>query len=85
MPHFLEAGDNNLSAKHATAVTPSDSVDLVEAARAIYLGVGGDVKLTTLGGDVVTFVGLAGGVVHPITAIRIWSTGTTASSIVRLA
>lgn len=64
------------------AVTPNDSTDLTTPGRGLYVGVSGDVKVTTVGGDALTFVGLAAGVVHPIMAKRVWSTGTTATSII---
>ena len=70
-------------AMNAVAVTPSDSADLTYTSRGVYAGAaGGDLRVTLLGGDTVTFVGLAGGVIHPICATRVWSTGTTATNIV---
>lgn len=69
-------------AQNAFSVAPNDSADLSAITRGVYVGVEGDVKLTTEEGDTVTFVGLAGGIIHPIRAKRIWSTGTTATSIV---
>lgn len=66
----------------AVAVTPSDTVDLARGAtKGIYLGGGGNVKVDLANGDSVTFTGLAGGVIHPISAKRVWATGTTATSI----
>lgn len=69
-------------ARNAFAVTPHDTNELTAHTRGIYVGVTGNVKVTTSGGDAVTFVGLAAGVIHPIRAKIIWSTGTTATSIV---
>jgi hypothetical protein len=66
---------------HAAAVTPSDSNDLASNTRGIYVGTGGDVKVTMAGGQQVTFKNLTGGMIHPICAVRIWSTGTTATDI----
>lgn len=66
------------------AFTPaqSDSVDMAIATRAIYVGVSGDIKLNTVGGETVTFVGVPQGTFLPVRASRIWSTGTTATSLV---
>jgi hypothetical protein len=75
-------GLSSIPALNGFAVTPSDSVDLAAASRGIYVGVSGNVKVTTLNGDAVTFVGLAAGIIHPIAASRVWSTGTAATSIV---
>lgn len=69
-------------AVNAFAVTPNDSTDLATATRGIYAGGAGDLKVTTLGGDTVTFVGLAAGVIHPIRVARVFATGTTATNIV---
>jgi hypothetical protein len=69
---------------NASAVTPSDSTDLTDTSRGLYVGVSGDVKVTMAGGAAVTFVGLAAGVIHPIRASRVWSTGTTATSIIAI-
>jgi len=70
--------------RNAAAVTPSDVADLASTARAFYVGGAGDVKLTTANGDTVTLVGLAAGIPIPITAQRIFATGTTATSIVAI-
>lgn len=67
----------------AVAVTPSDSVNLATPSI-VYVGVGGSVKVTTAQGDDVTFAGLIAGTVIPVQVIRVWSTGTTASSLVRI-
>lgn len=67
---------------YAVAVTPSDDTDLTSACRGIYVGGTGNVKATLVGGEDITFVALVAGVLHGIRATRIWSTGTTATSIV---
>ena len=66
----------------AVAISPDDATDIATVSRAIYVGASGNLKVTLLGGEDITFVGLAAGVFHPIRATRIWSTGTTATSIV---
>jgi hypothetical protein len=83
MPDFRFSKENvTTPITHAFAVTPHDTNELTNQTRGIYVGVSGDVKVTTIDGDAVTFVGLASGVIHPIMAKIIWSTGTTATSIV---
>ena len=65
--------------------SPSDTVDLENFTRGIYVGGSGNVKVTMAGteGDIdLTFVGLAAGIIHPIIAKRIWFTGTTATNII---
>lgn len=65
------------------AVTPDDSNDIAGGQVAgFYVGVAGDVKCTMADGSVVTWPALAAGVPHPIHAVRIWNTSTTATGIV---
>ncbi len=66
------------------AVTPHDSNELATATRGLFVGVSGNVKVTTTGGSEITFTGLAAGVIHPIRAKLVWATGTTATSILAL-
>lgn len=71
-------------ARNASAVTPNDSTDLSTFCRAIYIGGDGNVKLNTVDGDTVTFVGLTAGSVLPVATARVHSTDTTATNIVAL-
>lgn len=84
-PTKLPAAQITAPPVNAAAITPSNTVDLDEYTRGIYVGVTGDLKVDMPGdeGDAsVTFVGLAAGVIHPIVASRIYATGTSATSIV---
>jgi hypothetical protein len=69
---------------HIAVVTTNDATDLAHESRAIYIGVAGDLKIITAGGETVTILSgvLAVGVPHPIRATRIFATGTTATNIV---
>lgn len=72
-------------ATEAVAVTPSDTVDLTNYARSIYVGGVGTVRVDMVGsGASIDFVGVQAGTVLPISVKRIRSTGTTATSIVAL-
>lgn len=64
----------------AAAVTPNDAVDLPQIS-VIFVGVGGNIKVTTAQGTDVTFTGVNAGTVLPIQVRRVWSTGTTATSL----
>lgn len=70
-------------AKHLDPVLPDDGADLATASRAINVAQSGFVRLTTVEGDTAT-VYVAAGIAFPIRARRIWSTGTTATSIVAM-
>jgi hypothetical protein len=67
-------------AHHAAAVTPNDTVDLPVASTAIYIGVSGNLKVTMLGGEILTFANVPIGW-HPIRITRVW-TSTTATNII---
>lgn len=67
----------------ASVVTPSDTVDLANPSI-IYVGVGGSVKVSTVQGDAVTFVGVLAGGVIPVQVTRVWATGTSATNMLRI-
>jgi hypothetical protein len=48
----------------------------------VYAGVGGTIKVTTANGDTATFVGVLAGTVLPVQVIRVWSSVTTATSLI---
>ena len=50
----------------------------------LYVGTGGDLDVTTAGGDVVTFVGIASGTFLPVQVIRVNSVGDTTANIIAL-
>ena len=73
-------------AEKAIAVVPSDTAPLAIAARALYIGMGGNLSVTLIGqAGTITFVGVLAGTILPIAARSVLATGTTASSIVALA
>lgn len=63
-------------------ITPSDANNLPKKTRGIYVGVSGDLATIMADGSEVTWPALAAGVAHPIQAIRVKATGTTATGIV---
>lgn len=69
-------------AQNAAAITPSDTTDIAVVTRAIYVGTGGDLKVTMRGGQTVTFKAVQGGTLLPIRVSRVLSTGTTAANLV---
>lgn len=69
----------------AEAVTPSDSVDLPNPCDALWIGGAGNVKLIAAGDtDAVTFVAVPAGSILPVRTRRVYSTLTTATSIVAI-
>jgi hypothetical protein len=62
----------------------SDSVDLTVPTRGIYVGVAGNIKLVTIEGETVTFVGVLAGSTIPVRCKQVFSTLTTATSLLGL-
>jgi hypothetical protein len=67
----------------AATFTNSDTINL-PTPSVIYVGGLGNVKVTTAQGDEVTFTNVQAGNVLPVQVIRVWATGTTASSLLRI-
>jgi hypothetical protein len=72
----------NGSARKATVVTPNDSTNLAGGvSKGLYVGVAGNVVVTMADGTDATFTALAAGIIHPISVLKVKSTGTTATNI----
>jgi len=75
-------------ASSAFLVSPSDTTDFLTDAgelvpRAIYVGVAGDLKVDMIDSGTVTFLNLPVGL-YPLRVRKIYTTGTTASSMIAL-
>jgi hypothetical protein len=93
VPKNKQMSYQKLQVARAAAVTPSDTVDIPSVSTqsgignngcVLYVGGSGDVRVLTAGGDDVTFVGINGGTFVPVQVLRVWATGTTATSIIAL-
>ena len=81
-----------LQVGRALAVVPNDDDDIYfvgsQAEKVIpavlYVGVGGNLRVLTAGGDDVIFYNLNDGVFLPVNVLRVFDTDTTADSIVAL-
>jgi len=71
-------------ARRAVAITPDDGADLPWVSRALYVGQGGDLRVTMADGDVVTLEALPGGAIYPLRVGRVHASGTSAGSVVAL-
>lgn len=70
---------------NAFALAQSDTVaDINGPFDAIFTGSGGNIKITNMAGQSVVLAGAAPGVVLPVNATRVWSTGTVATGVVGL-
>ncbi len=79
----------SLQATESYLVTPSDTNPLPKKFQGgnLYIGEDGtDVKVLLLGhkddSEAITLIGLAGGVIHPIRVSKVFSTSTSATTII---
>ena len=84
---------NTFQGFSAEEVTPNDSQPLTIGGSTIsgldngvtlYVGSGGDIQVTMIGGQVVIFANVPSGSFMPIQVNKVWSSNTTASNIVAL-
>lgn len=78
-----KTADATVSAYRAVAVTLNDST-VIPNTRGLYIGSGGDLKVTMYDGTIVTFSNTVGGTILPIQVVTLWSSVTTASNILAL-
>jgi hypothetical protein len=82
---FIPTNKVTQQAIKAVAVdVDSSDVTLAIPGAVLYIGTGGDVKVTTISGDDVTFKNLASGSVLAVQVKKVFSTGTDADDIVAL-
>jgi hypothetical protein len=82
-----------LQGRSAAVVAPSDTSNIPSVSTqdgsgnngcVLYVGGYGDVKVDTVGGDTVTFVGVNGGTFFPLQVLKVYATGTTATNIIAI-
>ena len=79
-----------LQVSRAAAVTPSDTDNIPSLSGGanngcvLYVGGAGNVRVLTAGSDDVTFTGVNAGTFLPIQVLRVYSTSTTATTILAL-
>lgn len=72
-------------ARAALVITPSDSSDLENATRAVYVGQGGDLVVKLVGDEQeVMFANVPSGTLLPVRLKSVQATGTTASQVIGL-
>ena len=64
----------------AKEVTPSNTQNL-EQPGTLYIGTGGNVKVTTIGGTTLIYYNVPDGFMLPVAVKRVWEDGTTATNI----
>jgi len=71
-------------ANGAFPITPSDSANLPQAARRLYIGGAGDLVVTLRDGSAVKFANVPAGTELNVTAVKVAASGTTATNVVGL-
>ncbi len=71
-------------ATNGFSITPSDSAQLIETVRAIYVGGQGTITLVLAGGTELAFANVPAGTILPIRTSSVKSTGTDATNLVGL-
>lgn len=70
----------SLPATSVQEIVPDDAADIAHVSLALNVATPGNVRVTTLDGDVAD-VEVAAGVAFPLRVSRVWATGTTATGI----
>lgn len=81
---FIPTNKVTQQAIHAVVVDPAVLEVLVTPGAVLYIGTGGDVKVTTISGDDVTFKNLPNGSVLAVQVKKVFNTGTDAADILAL-
>jgi len=77
-------GLNTNPSSSMVAITPSDTVNINQTTRGIYVGGGGNISVVLQDSSVVLLVAVQTGSVLPIEVIRVNATNTTATNLVAL-
>lgn len=78
------------TATHAVAVTPSDTLQITDAAsnvistKRLFVGGAGTLKVQMDKNQAVTFTSVLAGQILPISVSKVFATGTTATNIIAL-
>lgn len=80
----IKYSDLDSPARDAFTITPSDTEDLAETTRSIYVGGDGNLNVDMADGTTVLFTAVKAGSVIPIRVSRVRATSTTATALVGL-
>jgi hypothetical protein len=67
--------------RDAFPIIASDSLDTPARLDGLWVGGAGNVVVTTEGGHKATIIGVNAGTLIPLSIVRVWSTNTTATSM----
>lgn len=81
--HGYQTANATVSAFSAIPIVPSD-VTVLTNTRALYVGTGGNLAVTTFNGEVITFTNVNGGTIMPLQVTKVMATNTTALGVIGL-
>ena len=73
-----------LQVNSAKEVTPSSDLLNGNTGCVLYVGIGGNLKVTTVSGDEIIFNNIQDGTFFPVQVLKVFETGTTATKIIAL-
>lgn len=71
-------------ARDGAEITPSNSTDLDQSTRGLYVGTSGSLRVRLVSGATVTFAEVLAGTIYPIRVNKVFSSGTSAGGLVGL-
>ena len=74
---------NIVQSREAFSIVPNDNVDIDPTGATLYIGVAGDIKVTTYNGTTIIFKNVPVGFM-PVKVVRVFATDTVASEILVL-
>jgi len=77
----LNANIFTATAQLYTVYSMSSQTSMGNPGCVLYIGTGGNLRVTTSGNDIVTFTNVQDGTFFPISVIKLWATGTTATAV----
>ena len=83
MSGAFRTANATVAAHGAASVTPSDSAE-IPITRSLFIGTNGNIKVTMADGQEITFINLTAGTIFPIQVVKVWSTGTTVTTVIAL-
>ena len=78
----ISTEDVDISGGDHTPENPASPDESRNSGPILYVGTGGNVKVTTQGGTVATFNNVPDGAWLPVQVRLVWQTGTTASNMI---
>lgn len=77
----LNANIFTATAQLYTIYSMSSQTSMGNPGCVLYVGTGGNLRVTTSGNDIITFTNVQDGTFFPVNVVKLWATGTTATAV----